>query len=345
MILQAVDLRSDTVTRPTQGMYEAMVTSPVGDDVYGEDPTVNQLQLDMAALFGMEAGLFVPTGVLSNQLAIKAWTKAGDEVIVEEESHIFNYETAAPSMMSAVQLRTVRGSMGVLDPADVVEAIRPPEYYYPDTALVCIENTHNRCGGTLYPIEALRDLSTECRARKLPLHLDGARIWNAHIASGTPLAEYGHAVDSISICFSKGLGAPVGSMLLGPAEFIIRAHKFRKIFGGGMRQAGVLAAAASYGVRAHLPLLEMDHRRARRFADSLGHCTQVRIDRARVQSNMVLLDFSDSELRPEAVQQSLLEQGVLIGMGMGHNLRAVFHIGLSDEDVDRAITICTAILR
>jgi threonine aldolase len=340
-----IDLRSDTVTRPTPGMYEAMVTAPVGDDVYGEDPSVNQLQHDMTELFGMEAGLFVPTGVMSNQLAIKAWTRAGDEVIVEEESHIFNYETAAPSMMSAVQLRTVRGALGILDPGHVVDAIRPTDYYYPKTALVCIENTHNRCGGTLYPIQAMRELSVVCRERNLPLHLDGARIWNAHIASGTPLAEFGGAVDSISICFSKGLGAPVGSMLLGPSELIARAHKYRKIFGGGMRQAGVLAAAAAYAVREHLALLNLDHLRAGRFAEALCDSAHVLVDRTRVQSNMVLLDFSASDLHPEAVRQSLREQGVLIGMGMGRTLRAVFHIGLSDADVDRAIDICTAILR
>lgn len=345
MISPPIDLRSDTVTRPTQGMYAAMVSAPVGDDVYAEDPSVNQLQRDMAALFGKEAGLFVPTGVMSNQLAIKAWTQPGDEVIVEEESHIFNYETAAPSMMSAVQLRTVRGAMGVLDPRDVAEAVRPSDYYYPRSSLVCIENTHNRCGGTLYPIEDMRALSGLCRARQIPLHLDGARIWNAHVATGTPFTDYGEAVDSISICFSKGLGAPAGSMLLGPAEFIVRAHKYRKIFGGGMRQAGVLAAAAAYGVHEHLPLLHRDHLRARCFAEALRDCTQMRIDSDRVQSNMVLLDFSDSTRQPESVQQALGEQGVFIGMGMGRTLRAVFHIGLSDDDVDRAIGICHALLR
>ncbi|MCZ7555596.1 MAG: aminotransferase class I/II-fold pyridoxal phosphate-dependent enzyme [Bacteroidia bacterium] len=345
MTSHPIDLRSDTVTRPTQGMYAAMVSAPLGDDVYAEDPSVNQLQRDMAALFGKEAGLFVPTGVMSNQLAIKAWTQPGDEIIVEEESHIFNYETAAPAMMSAVQLRTVRGAMGVLDPRDVEEAVRPPDYYYPRSSLVCIENTHNRCGGTLYPIAEMRALSGLCRARQIPLHLDGARIWNAHVATGTAFAEFGAAVDSISICFSKGLGAPAGSMLLGPTEFIARAHKYRKIFGGGMRQAGVLAAAAAYGVQEHLPLLHQDHLRARRFAEALQDCTQMRIDRDRVQSNMVLLDFSDSTRRAESVQQELREQGVLIGMGMGRTLRAVFHIGLSDDDVDRAIGICHAILR
>ncbi len=326
-------------------MYAAMLAAPVGDDVYGEDPTVNLLQKEMAALFGKEAGLFVPTGVLSNQLAIKAWTKPGDEVILEQESHIFNYETGAPAMMSSVQLRPVAGEEGVLAPGDVVDAIRPPDYYYPLSALVCIENTHNRCGGTLYPVASMRELHAVCSERGIPLHLDGARIWNAHAATGTPLAEFGSAVDSISICFSKGLGAPVGSMLLGPADMIERAHKYRKIFGGGMRQAGVLAAAALHGVREHIPLLSIDHARARHFAESLTSIRQAAIDLSRVQTNMVLIDFSQSAMTPDSAQKLLADRGLLIGMGMGTALRAVFHIDLTDDDVERAIEICTDVLR
>jgi threonine aldolase len=345
MTQRPIDLRSDTVTRPTPAMYAAMTAAPVGDDVYGEDPSVNLLQEEMAALFGMEAGLFVPTGVLSNQLAIKAWTKPGDEVILEQESHIFNYETGAPAMMSAVQLRTVIGEEGVMKPGDIVDALRPPDYYYPLSALVCIENTHNRCGGTLYPVEAMRELYGVCNSRGIPLHLDGARIWNAHAASGTPLSDYGAAVDSISICFSKGLGAPVGSMLLGPRDFIVRAHKYRKIFGGGMRQAGVLAAAALHAVREHLPLLAKDHERAESFADALASCSKAVIDRRRVQTNMVLLDFTNSDMKADRAQELLKERGVLIGMGMGASLRAVFHIDLNDDDVARAADICHDVLR
>ena len=266
-------------------------------------------------------------------------------MIVEQESHIFNYETAAPAMMSSVQLRTVAGAQGVLDPDDVIDALRPSEYYYPRSALVCIENTHNRQGGTLYPTEAMHELSVVCRERAIPLHLDGARIWNAHIASGTPLSAYGAEVDSISICFSKGLGAPVGSMLLGPEEFISRAHKFRKIFGGGMRQAGVLAAAARYAVREHLSSLAIDHDRARRFASEMASCSSITVDVSRVQTNMVLLDFTDSTVRPEEMQEILRKRGLLIGMGMGAMLRAVFHRDLTDEDVELAVSLCTELLR
>jgi threonine aldolase len=334
-----IDLRSDTVTLPSREMKEAMMNAPLGDDIYGEDPTANAFQQEMMELFGMEAALFVPTGVMSNQLAIKAWTSAGDEIIVERESHIFNYETSAPAMWSAVQLNTIESDLGVFRLSDIEAAIRPSEYYYPKTSLVCIENTHNRYGGTIYPIEDIRELQSFCRQHGLPLHLDGARIWNAHIATGTPLRAVGNAVDSISICFSKGLGAPVGSMLLGPRDLIERAHRYRKIFGGGMRQVGILAAAAQFAVKNHLPRLATDHERAARFAEELQSVTAFDIDRASVQSNMVLLDFSRSDMKPAQAQALLEEQGIKIGMGMGNSLRAVMHLDLTDEDILRTTEI------
>lgn len=342
--MNMIDLRSDTVTRPTADMKRAMMLAPLGDDVYGEDPSVNLLQDHMAALFGKEAGLFVPTGVMSNQLAIKAWTQPGDEVIVEKESHIFNYETAAPSMMSAVQLHPVAGTLGVFHPEDVISAVRPDAYYYPRSTLACIENTHNRMGGTIYPVEAMRDLRATCHAHGMGLHLDGARIWNAHIASGTPLRDYGETVDSISICFSKGLGAPVGSMLLGTQTLISKAHKYRKIFGGGMRQAGMLAAAALHAVEHHLSLLADDHARARSFAEALSGMQSFSIDLARVQSNMVLLDFAGGPMRATEAQRRLHAEGIEIGMGMGDSLRAVFHLDLDTDTVERAIEVCRKVL-
>lgn len=337
--MKTIDLRSDTVTLPTPEMKEAMLSAPLGDDVYGEDPTTNAFQKEMAGHFGMEAGLFVPTGVLGNQLALKAWTQPGEEVIVERESHIFNYETSAPALMSAVQLNTVPTRRGVFALDDLALAIRPPEYYYPRTSLVCIENTHNRYGGTLYGIERIREVQRFCAERNLRLHLDGARIWNAHVATGTTLQEYGQAVDSISICFSKGLGAPMGSMLLGPRDFIERAHKFRKIFGGGMRQTGIVAAAARHAVKHHLPLLVKDHERARMFAEGLQRREGFFVDESRVQTNMVLLDFTASALSTNRVMQLLADNGILIGMGMGRTLRAVTHLGLSDDDIRQAIDV------
>lgn len=337
--MKTIDLRSDTVTLPTTEMKEAMVNAPLGDDVYGEDPTTNAFQEEMAGLFGMEAGLFVPTGVLGNQLALKAWTQPGEEVIVERESHIFNYETAAPALMSAVQLNTVPTRRGVFALDDLAGAIRPPEYYYPLTSLVCIENTHNRYGGTLYGVERIRELQRFCTERNLRLHLDGARIWNAHVATGTTLREYGQSVDSISICFSKGLGAPMGSMLLGPRDFIERAHKFRKIFGGGMRQTGIMAAAAQHAVNHHLQLLAKDHERARLLADGLQRRDGFFVDESRVQTNMVLLDFTASALSPNRAMQLLADNGILIGKGMGRALRAVTHLGLSDDDLRQSIKV------
>lgn len=333
----SIDLRSDTVTLPSPEMKDAMLSAPLGDDVYGEDPTTNQFQEQMAGRFGMEAALFVPTGVMGNQLALKAWTHPGDEVIVERESHIFNYETAAPSLMSGVQLNTVPTRRGVFALDDLERAIRPPEYYYPKTSLVCIENTHNRYGGTLYGIERIRDLQRFCGDRGLRLHLDGARIWNAHIATTTPLNAYGDCVDSISICFSKGLGAPMGSMLLGPRDFIARAHKFRKIFGGGMRQTGMMAAAAQYAVEHHLPLLADDHRRARMLAEAVHRCEAFFVDASLVQTNMVLLDFSKSAVSARRAQELLGQHGIRIGMGMGETLRAVTHLDLGDDDLEQAI--------
>jgi threonine aldolase len=338
-----IDLRSDTVTQPSAEMKRAMCMAPLGDDVYGEDPTVNRLQDEMAAMFGKEAGLFVPTGVMGNQLAIKAWTQPGDEVIVERESHIFNYETAAPAMMSAVQLHPVTGVLGVFSLADVEAAIRPDAYYYPRSSLVCIENTHNRMGGTVYPLEAMRELHDFCRMRGMGLHLDGARIWNAHAATGTPLRTYGEAVDSISICFSKGLGAPVGSMLLGERELVAKAHKYRKIYGGGMRQSGMLAAAALHAVEHNLPLLAEDHTRARCFAEALQGRRSFRIDLGRVQTNMVLLDFTGRAIRATSALSRLREEGVEIGMGMGDTLRAVFHLDLDDRAVEQSIDIFTTL--
>lgn len=338
-----IDLRSDTVTQPTTAMKQAMCAAPLGDDVYGEDPTVNGLQDDMAALFGKEAGLFVPTGVMSNQLAIKAWTQPGDEVIVEKECHIFNYETAAPAMMSAVQLHPVAGDRGVLTVEDVEAVIRPDAYYYPRSTLLCIENTHNRMGGTLFPVDVMHALHAFCRERSIGLHLDGARIWNAHVAAGTSLREFGDAVDSISICFSKGLGAPIGSMLLGTKTLITRAHKFRKIYGGGMRQAGMLAAAARFAVEHHLPLLAGDHAHARRFAQALSDRASFHIDHDRVQSNMVLLDFTDSTMSATEAQAMLHDAGIAIGMGMGNTLRAVFHLDIDDAALDQSITTFTTL--
>lgn len=337
--MNVIDLRSDTVTKPTQEVREVIANATVGDDVYGEDPSVNALQEEMASLFGKEAGLFVPSGVMGNQLAIKAHTSPGDEVIVEYDAHIFQYETAAPAMLSSVQIHPIRGIRGVLDVELVRDAIRSSEYYYPKTRLVCIENTHNKAGGTVYPFDSAKELFLLLKQRGINLHLDGARIWNAHVKTGIPLREYGQCADSISICFSKGLGAPIGSMLLGTNELIERARKYRKIFGGGMRQAGILAAAAQYVVKNHLQRLYMDHVRAKRFATELSRLPSVEVDAENVETNIVMFAPSDGVADLAKIMMKFRERGLLLGFGSSRSFRAVFHLDISDEDTDSALSI------
>ena len=258
-----IDLRSDTVTKPSKEMRQAMLDAPVGDDVYGEDPTVNLLQQKVAELLGKPAALYVPSGVMANQLAVKLHTQPGDEVIVEKDSHIFNYETVAPSILSGVQLHTIEGQRGVLRAEQLAPAVRPPAYYMPRTTLICLENTHNRAGGTVYPIEEIKRIRDFARALGIKLHLDGARLWNASVATGITPREYAQYFDTISVCFSKGLGAPVGSALVGSEDAIQRARRFRKIFGGGMRQAGIIAAGALYALEHNVNRLKEDHDKAR----------------------------------------------------------------------------------
>ena len=238
MSQQFIDLRSDTVTKPSKAMREAMANAEVGDDVFGEDPTVNMLQETVASLLGKEKALFVPSGCMSNQLALKAHTEMGDEVIMEQDAHMFNYETAAPAVMSAVQVKTVPGIRGVFRADDLPPHIRPAIYYMPRTRVICVENTHNRAGGAVFPLEEIKKLSAFCKEREILFHLDGARLWNASVATEIPMKEWAQHFDSVSVCFSKGLGAPVGSAICGTKEFVTKAHKWRKVFGGGMRQSG-----------------------------------------------------------------------------------------------------------
>ena len=333
------DLRSDTVTKPTAAMLEAMLCAEVGDDVYGEDPTINALQERVAALFGKDAGLFVPSGSLSNQLAIKTHTEPGNEVICEAGAHVFYFETGAPAFISQVQMRTLHGSNGVLSAAQVEEAIRSDEYYYPRTALLCIENTHNKAGGRVFPLHAMEELRALTMRRGFALHLDGARIWNAQVASSASFADYGAQADSISVCFSKGLGAPVGSMLLGTRAFIERAHTFRKILGGGMRQAGILAAAANHALDHQLARLADDHANARRFAAALTDRASFHIDLEAVETNMVLLDFSLSPVSAADAVGRLEARGVRTGTSDARTMRVVFHLDVSAADTEAVISI------
>src|SRR6202163_4089143 len=292
-----VDLRSDTVTRPSEEMRRAMAAAEVGDDVYGEDPTVNKLQKRAAEIFGKEAALFVPTGCMGNLIAIKIWTHHGNEVLCEERSHVNLYELASMSAIAGCMPRAVRGGDdGILTWKQIEAAIRPRIYYDSQTALVCLENSSNMAGGTVYPTEAVDEICAGAHQQDLKVHLDGARIFNAAVALGEPVARMTKNVDSLMFCFSKGLGAPVGSMILGSREFIERGRIFRKMFGGGMRQAGILAAAALIALEKSPQRLHEDHANARRLAEGVAQIPGLKIDAARVRTNIVIFDCSATGL-------------------------------------------------
>lgn len=334
-----IDLRSDTVTRPTAGMREAMAQAEVGDDVFGDDPTVNRLQEVAAARFGKEAALFVPSGTMANQICVRAHTEPGDEIILEASSHIFLYEGAGFAAISGVSAMCVQGRRGLLDPAQVAAAVRAPgsRSHYPVSRLLCVEDTANRGGGTVYPLETLRALGEVARAHGLRMHLDGARIFNAAVASGEPVAALAAPFDSVSCCLSKGLGCPVGSLILGSRAFIERAHRFRKMLGGGMRQAGVLAAAGLYALEHHVERLAEDHDHARWLAESLAEMPGFAVDLEAVQSNMVYVDVSGTRRGAAEIAARLREEGVLISVIDEARLRAVLHLDVADEAVARAI--------
>lgn len=336
MSTKFIDLRSDTVTKPTDAMRTAMASAEVGDDVFGEDPTVNALQEYVAELLGKERSLFVPSGCMSNQLALKAHTNAGDEVLMEQDAHMFNYETAAPAVMSSVQVKTVPGTRGVFRSDDLLPHIRPAVYYMPKTKVICVENTHNRAGGAIFPLEEIKKLSAFCKERQIIFHLDGARLWNASVATGIPVREWAKYFDSVSVCFSKGLGAPVGSAICGTTDFITRVHKWRKLFGGGMRQAGIIAAGAYYAVQNNINRLREDHEKAQSFAKEVSAIPVLSIDMESVQTNIVLIDVQQTGKSPNEIIALLKENGVLLSGGTFTTVRAVMHMDVSLDDVHRA---------
>ncbi len=338
-----IDLRSDTVTRPSAGMREAMARADVGDDVYGEDPSVNALESRVAEMMGKEAGLFVPSGTMSNQLAVKAHTEPGDEVILERGAHIANNESGAPAVLSGVNLQLIDGERGVL-PVDVVaRAIRPRTMHTPGTALVCVENTHNRAGGAVYPIAAMRALSAAAREKGARVHLDGARLLNAVIASGVPVRDYADCADTVSLCISKGLGAPVGSVLSGAGAVIGRARRFRKMWGGGMRQAGVLAAACHYALDRNVERLAEDHEQARRLAIGLSRCRGVGVDPSSVETNIVVIQIEDPA-RAAGLTEQMKTERVLFGAAGPARFRLVTHLDAGPDAIDAAIAAFERVL-
>src|SRR6202162_2138522 len=335
----AVDLRSDTVTRPSDEMRRAMAEAAVGDDVYGEDPTVNRLQARAAEIFGKEAALFVPTGCMGNLTAIKIWTHHGDEVICEERSHVNLYELASMSAIAGCMPRTARGEDGILSWGLIEAVIRPRVYYDSQTALVCLENTHNMAGGMLYPTAAVDHICDHAHAVNLKVHLDGARVFNAAVALGDSVARMTRGCDSVMFCLSKGLGAPVGSLVVGSRTFIEEARVYRKMFGGGMRQAGVIAAAGLVALRTSPSRLHIDHENARFLAEGLAKVPQLKIDPAKVQTNIVICDCSATAKTAVEFCEELYTHGVWAQDTTVHSVRFVTHCDVSREEIERALPI------
>lgn len=338
-----IDLRSDTVTRPSKGMLEAMVSADVGDDVFDEDPTVHRLQERVAKLFGKEAALFVPSGTMGNEVCIKAHTQPGDEIIVDEDSHVFVYETAGPSLLSGVQMKTIPGRRGIFSVEQLAAAIRPRAYYMPPTRLICLENTHGRSGGSVLPLEEIKRMREFAQASKIRMHLDGARIWNASVASGIPVSDYARHFDSVSACFSKGLGAPIGSIIVGDRAFIETARKYRKVFGGGMRQVGILAAAALYALDHNVERLKEDHEKAAFFGRELKELKGIALEMDEVQTNMVIPDISGTGKTQDEILNALKSQGILLTPERQSSIRAVMHLDVSMEEVKKAVAVCRTI--
>ncbi len=334
-----IDLRSDTVTRPSQAMRDAMANAPVGDDVFAEDPTVNKLQEKVAELLGKPAALYVPSGSMGNQICIKVHTKPGDEIIAERGAHIFNYETGAIAFLSGAQTNLIDGEAGVMTAEQVKRAIRPRVYYMSRTSLVCLENTHNRAGGTIYPLDVIKSIAQVAREEGIRMHLDGARLWNACVETGIPPREYASHFDSVSVCMSKGLGSPVGSVIAGTTEFIAEARRYRKIFGGGMRQAGVIAAACIYALDNNISRLKEDHAKAKTLASSLSRVKGFDLKPEDVQTNIMIVGVEKTGKTPEQVLSMLKERGVLLTPGNYMSVRAVTHMDVSMEDVTRAAQI------
>jgi threonine aldolase len=355
-----IDLRSDTVTKPSKEMILAMSKAEVGDDVYGEDPTVNRLQEYLADLFKKEAAIFVPSGTMSNQIGVKINTNPGDEVIIEKDAHIFFYETAGPAIISNVLMNTIHSENGEICLSEIENAIRPEVYYFPKTSLICLENTHNRHCGSILSLEYLKSVNdfvqlfNQKNNTNIALHLDGARLWNASIASGTNLADYAKQFDTLSVCLSKGLGSPAGSVLLGSKEKINLAKKWRKILGGGMRQVGILAAAGLFAVQNNFERLAEDHENAKYFAKQVDEIEEVRVDLEKVATNMVMIELNQKlNINQKKINLNLFSaaefvekckaKGLLFNATGKNKVRIVFHLDVTKNDAKKAVEIIKSV--
>ncbi|QKE84559.1 low specificity L-threonine aldolase [Arthrobacter sp. NEB 688] len=339
------DLLSDTLTRPTLAMREAMANADVGDDVFGEDPTVRALEEHVAGLLGHEAGLFTPTGSMANQLGLRLHVAPGRELVADQQAHVVRAELGAAAVFSGITSRTWASERGLLDPAGpmslVTTGVGP---YQVETSLVVVENTHNFGGGTVQPIEAIREVRAATTALGVAMHLDGARLWNAHVASGVPLADYGREFDTVSVCLSKGLGAPVGSVLVGSADAMAEARIWRKRYGGGMRQVGILAAAGLHALEHHLERLADDHARARRFAEACAAAVPGVIDPATVETNIVVLDVGAAGTTSAAFVEALLAHGIRTYAVGPKAVRLVWHLDVDDAGTEAAIRAAREVL-
>jgi len=334
-VKRPVDLRSDTVTRPPPGMRRAMAEAEVDDDVLGKDPTVDRLERRVAELLGKDSALFFPSGTQANQTAMLLHTSPGTEAVCDSESHVFNYEVADAAWLAGVQLNPVESDHGRLTAADVVKAIRPGDRHHSPTSLVWMENTHNMHGGVVVPLASMQSVRELALERELPVHLDGARLWNASVASGTPLSEYSACADTVMVCFSKGLGCPIGSVLAGPRELIDAAWSVRKRLGGGMRQVGILAAAGLWSLDHVLPGLAEDHARAGRLAEA---CRQIDgLEPVEPDTNIVMIDITSPGIDAAGLARRLEEQGVLLLPAGPTRVRAVTHFDVDDDGISRAI--------
>ncbi len=341
---QFIDLRSDTVTRPTPEMRRAMAEAEVGDDVYREDPTVNRLEQRAAAIMGKEAALFVPSGTMGNTIGIKVHTEHGQEVICDSRAHILDWELSMTAWFSGCLVRTIETSDGILDWARIEQKLRPAGPHNAPTALIEVENTHNMAGGTVYPLETLREICTNAHDRGLKVHMDGARIFNASAASDVPVAEFAACADTVMFCLSKGLGAPVGSMLVGSADTIARGRLYRKRLGGGMRQAGILAAAGLIALEQMTSRLSEDHANARFLAEALGELPEVRTSPERVRTNILMVDVSGTGMKPAEISALLKAHGVLMNGAGATVLRAVTHYDVSRADCEEAARVFGSVL-
>lgn len=332
-----IDYRSDTMTKPTPGMMQAMMSAQVGDDVFGEDPSINELETMAAGMFGMEASVFCPSGTMTNQIAIKCHTQPGDEVICDESAHVYQYEGGGIAFNSGASVKLIPGDRGRIHAAQVKAAINPDDNHKARTSLVCLENTSNRGGGSCYDFNEIKNIGQVCADQQLKFHLDGARLFNALVAKSETPKQYGEVFDTISICLSKSLGCPVGSLLLGPTDFIKRARRIRKVFGGGMRQAGFLAAAGIYALRNHVERLTEDHANAKAIGAAIGKKSFVK-QLLPVETNIIIVELNNSTSAPALVEK--LKAKHILGYAIAPDrVRLVVHLDISKEMVNQTIEV------